>query len=474
LGNVLRDLGSLDEAIASYRKALALRPDLAGGHNNLGVVLKDLGRLEEAAASYRAALAITPDFTEAHSNLIYTLKFMAETSSAEIKAEADRLGEIVRSRADPFTSWKVRRDPEKRLRVGLVSGDFRNHVIGRYLDSFQGHIDPSEVEFAAYSTAAREDEMTARLKLHFALWHKVMGLDDKRLAGMIHGDGVDILIDLAGHTAGNRLPMFAYKPAPVQATWLGLFATTGVPGIDYIIADPHLAPDDEAPYFCEEIWPLAESWFCLNPPNFAIEPGPLPALDNGYVTFACFNNLTKMTDDVVALWARVLRAVSGSRLFLKANQLQDEMAKEETLARFAVHGIAPQRLVLEGSSPLEEYFAAYHRVDVALDPFPFHGATTSLDGLWMAVPVLTRRGQRVGAHLGESIARNAGLADWIADDDDDYVTKAVALTSDLQRLAGLRAGLRAQVLASPLYDGQRFARHFEKALRGMWRKACGD
>ncbi len=181
-----------------------------------------------------------------------------------------------------------------------------------------------------------------------------------------------------------------------------------------------------------------------------------------------------MNDAVVALWARILQAVPGSKLFLKTRQLRDDLVRQNTLARFAVHGIGLERLVLEGSSPAEEYFAAYNRVDVALDPFPFPGGTISLDALWMAVPVLTRRGQRVGAHLGESIAQAAGLADWIADDDDDYIAKAVALTSDLQRLAGLRAGLRDQVLASALYDGARFARHFEEALRGMWRKACGD
>jgi len=379
---------------------------------------------------------------------------------------------MLRSRADPFTDWNVRRDSAKRLRVGMVSGDIRTHVVGRFLESFLGHIDRSRVELAAYSTSATEDERTARLKPRFALWHKVVGYDDGRLAGLIHDDAVDILIDLAGHSGGNRLPMFSYKPAPVQATWLGLFATTGVPGMDYIIADPYLAPGDEAQYFTEEVWPLAESWFCLNPPDVATEPGPLPALANGTVTFGCFNNLTKMTDVVVAVWARVLLTVPGSRLFLKARQLRDDLARQNTLDRFAVQGIGPERLVLEGSSPLADYFAAYKRVDVALDPFPFHGATTSLDGLWMGVPILTRRGERVGAHLGESIAQAAGLGDWIADDDEGYVAMAVAMTSDLHRLAELRAGLRERILASSLFDGARFARHFEEALRGMWQRAC--
>lgn len=472
LGNALYNLGQLDEAAASYRKAIASKPDLALAHNNLSNTLFGLGRLDEAIASCRNAIELKSDYAAAHSNLIYGLKLKAEPSSSEIKVEADKFGDIVRSRAKPFVNWNVRRDPAKRLRVGMVSADFKDHVISRFLGSFLGHIDQSRVELAAYSASVTEDDITERLKSHFALWRKVVGLDDRSLAGMVHDDAVDILIDLSSHTGGNRLPMFAYKPAPVQATWLGLFVTSGVPGMDYIITDPYLVPGDEAQYFSEEVWPLAESWFCLSTPDVAVEPEPLPALVNGTITFGCFNNLAKMTDVVVELWARVLLAVPGSRLFLKTRQLGDDLVRRNTLARFAAQGIGSDQLVLEGSSPYAEYFAAYNRVDVSLDPFPYAGGTTSLDSLWMAVPVLTRRGERADSHLGESIAQAAGLADWIADDDDDYVKKAADLTSDLQRLAELRAGLRERVLASSLYDGARFARHFEDALRGMWQRAC--
>ncbi len=472
LAQALRQKRRFDDAAASFERCLAVRPDYADAHANLGNMARELGRLDEAVASYRGALALRPDFSSTRSNLIYALKLMAETSSSEIKAEADRFGAMVRSKADPFIDWKVERDPEKRLRVGMVSGDFCAHVVARYLESFLHHMDRSRVEFFAYSNTPKEDDATARLKPNFAHWRKVVGLDDARLANQIHDDEVDILIDLSGHSALNRLPMFAYRPAPVQATWLGLFATSGVPGMDYIIADPYLAPGDEAQYFTEKIWPLAESWLCLEPPDITIEPGPLPALGSGTITFGCFNNLAKMTDRVVALWARVLAAIPGSNLFLKARDLADAPARQNILDRFGVHGIGAERLVLEAGAPLAEYFAAYGRVDVALDPFPFHGATTSLDGLWMGVPVLTKRGDRMGTHLGESIAHAAGLSDWIADGEDDYVDKAVALTSDLGRLAELRAGLRDRILATSLYDGARFAKHFDDALRGMWRSAC--
>jgi protein O-GlcNAc transferase len=277
-----------------------------------------------------------------------------------------------------------------------------------------------------------------------------------------------VLLDLSGHTAKNRLPMFAWKPAPVQVSWLGYFASTGVAEMDYVIGDAHIAPARDECHFSESICRLPDSYLCFTPPNVAVEPGPLPALGNTQVTFGCFNKLTKMNNAVVALWARVLLAVPHSRLFLKTTQLKDAAICEVTRQEFAAHGIATDRLILEGSSPRAELLAAYQRVDIALDPFPYPGGTTSVEALWMGVPVLTKRGDRFLSHMGESILHNAGLADWIADDDDDYVAKAVAHTADLSRLAALRAGLRQQVLASPLFEAKQFARNFEAAMWGMW------
>ena len=479
LGNVFQNVGRLEDAAASYHKALAIDPDYAEAHNNLGLVFQTLGRLEDEDAVAvllgrleDKALAIKPNYAVAHNNLLFAFKLMAKKSSSEIKVEAEKFGQLVRARANPFKNWNTLRSPEKRLRVGIVSGDLRNHVVARFLESVLENFDKSRLEFVAYSNFPKEDKVTARLKPHFARWNMVVGLSDDRLASLIHEHAIDILIDLSGHSVHNRLPMFAFKPAPVQATWLGLFATTGVPGMDYIISDPHIAPPHEADHFTEEIWPLAETWFCATPPEVSIKPASLPAMENGYVTFGCFNNLAKMNDMVVELWAKVLHEVPGSRLFLKT--VNDGLARGNTLARFATHGIGPEQLVLEGKSPPFEYYAAYNRIDIALDTFPYNGGMTTLDSLWMAVPVLTRRGERVASHLGESIAFNAGLADWIAHDDEDYVAKAVAYSSDLDQLAKLRNGLRKQVLASPLYDATRFARYFEEALRGMWHKACGD
>ena len=267
--------------------------------------------------------------------------------------------------------------------------------------------------------------------------------------------------------------MFAWRPAPVQASWLGYFATTGVAEIDYFIGDPQVLPAAEFHHFTETAWPLPEIYYCFSPPAASVEVSGLPALSVGGVTFGCFNNLTKVNDAVVAVWARVLHALPASRLMLKAKQLCDQTVCDHTLARFASHGIAKDRVLLEPASPREDYLLAYHRIDIALDPFPYPGGATSFEALWMGLPVLTKRGDRFLSHAGETIASNAGLADWIAADDDDYVGKAVHFAADLEHLARLRAQLRAQVLASPLFDAPRFARHFEAAMWGMWETRQG-
>ena len=328
----------------------------------------------------------------------------------------------------------------------------------------------TKVELFAYPTNLLEDELTLRIKPHFAAWQPLSSISNESAANLIHGDGIRILIDLSGHTAGNRLPIFAWKPAPVQITWLGYFASTGVAEIDYILGDPYVTPAEEADHFIEKIWQLPESYLCFTEPDIALEVMPLPALSLGTITFGCFNNLLKMTDEVVSLRAKILNATPGSKLFLKDTRLQYDSVRNKVLSRFAVHGIVADQLILEGPSPRAEYLACYNRVDIALSPHPYGGGTTSAEGLWMGVPVLTKRGDYFLSHLGESIAHNTGLSDWIAADEDEYVAKAVKFSSDLDGLMKLRAGLRAQVLASPLFDAARFAAHFEEAVWSMWSK----
>ncbi len=472
LGNALRALRRLGEAEICFRRALALMPDLTYAHSNLGTVLIDMGRLEEAEVSLRSALALEPNFADAFSNLLFAMNYRSNTSVAALD-EARRYGQRVDAMASKrYTSWLADEHP-RHLRVGMVSGDMRNHPVGYFLETVLREINPEKIELIAYSTNPEQDQFTDRLRTHFAAWKPLAGLSDTAAAELIHADGVHILLDLSGHTTHQRLPMFAYKPAPVQASWLGYFATTGVPAMDYLIADPWTLPETEEVYFTEKIWRLPETRLCFTPPNVDVPVAPLPALTNGYVTFGCFNNLTKINDAVVALWSRVLAAVPESRLLLKSRQLKDVSVQQNIVERFAVHGIGADRLILEAPVPRAEYLVAYQRMDIALDPFPYPGGTVSAEGLWMGVPVLTLAGRHFLSRQGVGLLMNTGLPEWIASDPDDYVARAVAHASDLQGLAALRASLRERFLASPICDAKRFARHFEQALEGMWRGRGG-
>lgn len=472
LGNLFEKQDQLDAAIASYRRAIALQPAVAAMHNNLGNVLRDQGDLDEALACFRHAIGLEINFVPAWSNLLLQLGFLPHTPLCEQIDEARRFGELQLARARPFSHESVRGDADlqRRLRVGFVSGDLKTHPVGFFLESVVAHLDPASIELVAYTTQRHEDALTARLKPYFAAWHPLADLSDEACANRIHADRIDILVDLSGHTPHNRLPVFAWKPAPIQVSWLGYFATTGVGAIDYILGDPFVLPQTEASHFVERPWRLPSTYLCFTPPQPDIANGPLPALTNSGLTFGSFNHLVKLNDAVVALWARVLHAVPGSRLHLKTKQLNDPSVQRTTCARFAAHGIDSARLTLEGQSPRAELLAAYQRVDIALDPFPYPGGTTTVEALWMGVPVLTRRGDRFLSHVGESILNNVGVPEWIADDDDDYIARAVAFAANLDGLSALRARLRQQLLASPVCDARRFAASLESAFRGMWRQ----
>jgi predicted O-linked N-acetylglucosamine transferase (SPINDLY family) len=469
LGTALWAQRRLEDAEVELRAAVALQADLADAHGKLGGVLVDLSRFDEAEQSLKKSLSLKPQAPEVRSGLIFSRHYRGDDVGLH-RDESVRFGEFVaKQRSFVFTEWKHAPSPET-LRVGLVSGDFTSHPTGYFLEALLAHADRSRVEFYAYANQATGDQLTLRLQQHFAKWTSIHGRPDDVVARTIHDDGVHILIDASGHTSRNRLPVFAYRPAPLQASWLGYFATTGVSEIDYLIGDPYVTPWAEQPHFTEKIWQLPDTYLCFTPPDAPLDVAPLPALKNGHVTFGCFNKTTKLNDRVVALWSRILAAVPDARLFLKAKELGQPSVVENLRRRFAAHGVADERLILEGPSPRLDYFSAYDRVDLALDPFPYPGGTTSTEGLWMGVPVVTMRGTRFLSHLGECVAHNSGQAAWVARDDDDYLQKAVAFAADVPALARLRQGLRAQVLASPLFDGPRFARAFEDAMGRMWRR----
>ncbi|MFO1303492.1 MAG: tetratricopeptide repeat protein [Burkholderiales bacterium] len=467
LGCVLHELGLLDQAIEHHRRALEVDEGLVEVRNNLGNGLKDSGRLAEAIAEYRRVIRERPRFWSAHDNLLLTLNYTGDDPSVYLEA-ARTFGALLREATlGPYTSWSANPRP-KRLRVGLVSGDLRGHPVGYFLEGLLAHCRHTTLDLYAYPTFGAQDELTARIRPKFAKWTPIAGMTDEAAARVIRDDGIHILIDLAGHTAHNRLTLFAWKPAPVQASWVGYFASTGVEGMDYMIGDWHVAPESESANFTETLKRLPDCYLCFTPPGTAVDVGPLPALANGYVTFGCFGNLVKINDDVVRAWVRVMREVPNARLLLKAVQLADGKMRERTLERFAAAGLPRDRLILEPPSPRAVYFSTYRRVDMVLDTFPFPGGTTTAEAYWMGVPTLTRKGDRFIARAGESFAHTTGMSDWIARDDDDYVAKAVAFAGDVPGLARLRQTLRAQVLASPLCDGARQARGLEGLLWEMW------
>lgn len=457
-----------DDALRHARSALERKDGSARMHINLGDVLRSLGDLEAAANSYRSAIDRSPDASVAHTALLFCEASMSQQPIEKYLADAVYFGQRIASNVRPFVHRRVPRG-KRPLRVGFVSGDLRTHPVGIFTESVLRHIDPLRVELIAYPTSDVVDDTTHRLRPLFDAWTPLWKLSRDAAAQRVFDDGIDILFDMAGHTAFNRLPVFAMKPAPVQVTWLGFFASTGVAQIDYVLGDRFVLPPDEAHHFIEKPWHLPDGYLCMTPPEFDIAVGPLPVQSNGFITFGYLGKLAKMADPVLELWARVLHRVPGSRLLLKAHELDRKHAIDATLARFAAQGIDASRLVLEGGSKREAYLETFNRIDVVLSPFPYPGGTTTAEALWMGVPVVAMKGDRFLGHICESVLHSAGFGEWTCNGQDDYVDKVCELASDVDALAGLRAGMRDHVLASPMCDAQRFARNLEDALEGMWR-----
>lgn len=467
LGNALLDLGRLEEAMASFERALALKPDYCDAHSNIGLALTDQGRLDDAAGYFQQAMALKADYTDAHSNLLLSQHYSDQISGAERLAAARRFGERFKGRA-PARIFANDPAPTRRLRIGYVSGDFRQHPVGYFLARVLEAHDGAAVESFCYSNHSKADDMTRRLQTASGHWRSINGIADADAASTILADGVDILIDLSGHTARNRLPLFALRPAPIQASWLGYFGTTGLDAIDFLLMDEASVPAGEEQDYSETILRLPYGRFCYAPPDYAPAPAGAPSRRGGPIVFGSFNNVTKLGPEVVKLWAEILRAVPASRLLLKWKSLDDARARHSLLAAFAAAGVAPERLELRGFSPHPDMLAQYSDIDVALDPFPFCGGLTSCEALWMGAPVVTLRGDRPASRQTTGFLGLIGMDECVASSPADYVRRAVALAGDSARLEELRRTLRPRMAASPLCDGALFTATLEAVYREMW------
>jgi predicted O-linked N-acetylglucosamine transferase (SPINDLY family) len=474
LGNEFSAANEHTKALASFKRALRLDDKNVTALHGLGGEMFSWGGYAEGLAYLEKAVALVPENFMCRSGLLFNLHYHPRLSAVELASRHRAVGE------DFEATFKSRwighgnlPDPVRPLRVGFVSGDFRRHPVGYFMADLIPNLKLAGLELYAYANQWKNDDLTERIKPQFAAWRECRVLSDDAMAEQIRADGVDVLVDLSGHSAGTRLLAFARKPAPVQVTYLGYPDTTGLTAIDYILGDPRMFPAGEENLYAEKPWCLPDTSLCFTPPDLPVEVGPLPALDNGFVTFGCLNKAEKASNEAVTeIWAGILHAVPGSRLLLQNKTYSDAGIAALVYSRFAEQGIEADRLELVGKLSWREHLEAYNRVDIALDPFPYNGTTTSVEGLWMGVPLLGLKGDRLVAHMGESILHTMGMTEWIAADKAEYVTKAVAFAANLPALAGVRAGLRQRLLGSPICDAPRFARNLEEAFRGMWRAWC--
>ncbi len=472
LGTILLSLGRFDEAESSYRRALEIKPNYVNVYCGLGSTLKSLGRLNEAETCFRRALEIKPNHVMAHSNLIFALDLMIDRDASSLLEERIRWDATHAAHLlKPQTHTNIP-DPERRIRIGYVSADFREHSAAKVFGGMLTRYDRSQFEVFAYANIReKNDKFTELFKQNVTAWRSIISLSDDTVAKMIQEDQIDVLVDLSGYTAGNRLLVFARKPAPIQITAWGYATGTGMQAMDVFFADPVVVPPQEKHYFIEEVRYL---------PNvvgsFFTEPFPavneLPALSDGIVTFGSFNRLDKISAEAYRAWAEILLAVPRSRLILKTNALADPKTRESIIGHFTKVGVAADRIIMQGKTSWHEHVQAYNQIDIALDPFPHGGGVTSLECLMMGVPVMTLRWPTIAGRLSASIMTTLGLTDWIAETPKEYVELAAKKATDLQSLATLRQQQRGIFTASVIGDQAAYARAVEQEYRQLWREWC--
>jgi predicted O-linked N-acetylglucosamine transferase (SPINDLY family) len=475
LGNALREAGRAGEALTAFRRAVAINPAIGAVHCNLAGTLLALGQVDQALLSFVNHLSGNPGDAEAYSNLLFTMHYSDQLAAQQIALAHRRFSEQIEK---PLQGARAPHanlpDPGRRLRVGYVSSDLREHSVAYFIEAVLTHHDRSRVELFAYANHSGDDAVTARLQPLFGHWRSILHVSDIEAEQMVRADGIDLLIDLNGHTGGNRLPLFARKPAPVQLTWLGYPNTTGLDAMDYRLTDAWADPPGmtEALH-SEALWRLPDCFVCYRPPDGAPGVAKRPLDPAQPIRFGSMNNHAKISPGTVVAWSRILAAVPASVLVLKLRGQHDATIRDGLLARFRQQGIAPERLVvLDRVAGARDHLARYHDSDIALDTFPYAGTTTTCDALWMGVPVVTLAGPAHVSRVGVSLLNAVGLGELVASSVDEYVDVATRLALNLPRLQVMRAGLRPRMAASSLTDGAWFTRQFEAALRAMWQRWC--
>lgn len=473
LGVIAHQMGQNDLAADLIRRAVAIKPLYPQAYANLGAALADSGQFDPAIAAFRQAIAMDPTDFHSHDNLILALTYHPADDPQAIAAEIRRWNQ---QHAQPLAKFiqphRNDRNPDRRLRIGYISPDFCAHVVGNnLLPVFRNH-DHGQFEIFSYAQVPRPDATTAQFQQMSDGWRNIVGITDDQLANQIRDDQVDILVDLSLHSLGNRLLVFARKPAPVQATFAAYPGSTGLTAIDYRLSDPYLdEPGMDESVYSEQTLRLPDSFWCYDPPDSRDLPvNALPAMETGAITFGCLNNFSKKINDaVLTLWSQVLRQTPGSRLLLLASPGPH---RQRTIDRFSQLGIDPPRIEFVPRQSHRDYLKLYHRIDLGLDSFPYNGHTTSLDSFWMGVPVVTLIGRTIVSRAGLSQLSNLGLPELAAKTPDQFVRLAVELAGDLPRLKEMRSTLRHRMEQSPLMDAPKFAKSIETACRKMWHTWC--
>ncbi len=468
IGKIFSDKSNFEEALFNYNKAVEANPNYEKTYNNLGNLFNNLGEFDKATEAYQKAINIKPDYPKAYSNLLFNLIYKTNFDINFYLDEAKKFGKNCnRAKKDSTINYKYNNKPEK-LKIGFITSDFGNHPGGFFTLSFLRELRKKNLDLIAYPTIERKDEMSHHFKPLFTKWNLIERKSDEEVAKEILDDEVHILIDAQGHSAKNRLPIFFYKSAPIQITWLGQ-GSTGMSEIDYFIGSNHITPKNEDHHYVEKVFRLPGISQCFTPPDFNVEVNELPAIKNNFITFGSANKLAKVNDDVIFLWSKILKSVPNSKILLKNKDLDNFKIKHNIISKFEKNEISKDRLILEGESKTRrELLATYNKIDIGLDPFPFQGNTTTIESVWMGVPVIILKGDRYIFHFGESINHHLNMSDWIAEDNKNYITKAIKFSSNLKELSDIRKNLRTKALKSAIFDSESFADNFEKMLWKIW------